>query len=224
MSAKTGPLSAAERTYQMIRRQILDGGHAPGTMLGEAALATEIGVSRTPVRVALARLQDEGWIRIYPKRGAVVQGIDERTIAELADARYLLETTAVERAPEALRQRLASSFDELITQQRAAFAEADVARFIELTLEFHRGFVEAGDSQVMLEMYSLLSDRHRFALFMNSSHLLARCDEIIAEQEKLVEHLRSGDAAAFADTLRGHIAENSSPSQGAREAGPGFGP
>ncbi|WP_426937130.1 GntR family transcriptional regulator [Brevibacterium sp. LE-L] len=224
MSAQTGPLSAAERTYQVIRRQILDGGHAPGTMLGEAALATEIGVSRTPVRVALARLQDEGWIRIYPKRGAVVQGIDERTIAELADARYLLETTAVERAPEALRQRLASSFDELITQQRAAFAEADVARFIELTLEFHRGFVEAGDSQVMLEMYSLLSDRHRFALFMNSSHLLARCDEIIAEQEKLVEHLRSGDAAAFADTLRGHIAENSSPSQGAREAGPGFGP
>ncbi|WP_436326012.1 GntR family transcriptional regulator [Brevibacterium sp. FAM 27836] len=224
MSAKTGPLSAAERTYQVIRRQILDGGHAPGTMLGEAALATEIGVSRTPVRVALARLQDEGWIRIYPKRGAVVQGIDERTIAELADARYLLETTAVERAPEALRQRLASSFDELITQQRAAFAEADVARFIELTLEFHRGFVEAGDSQVMLEMYSLLSDRHRFALFMNSSHLLARCDEIIAEHEKLVEHLRSGDAAAFADTLRGHIAENSSPSQGAREAGPGFGP
>lgn len=224
MSAKTGSLSAAERTYQVIRRQILDGGHAPGTMLGEAALATEIGVSRTPVRVALARLQDEGWIRIYPKRGAVVQGIDERTIAELADARYLLETTAVERAPEALRQRLASSFDELITQQRAAFAEADVARFIELTLEFHRGFVEAGDSQVMLEMYSLLSDRHRFALFMNSSHLLARCDEIIAEHEKLVEHLRSGDAAAFADTLRGHIAENSSPSQGAREAGPGFGP
>lgn len=224
MSAQTGPLSAAERTYQVIRRQILDGGHAPGTMLGEAALATEIGVSRTPVRVALARLQDEGWIRIYPKRGAVVQGIDERTIAELADARYLLETTAVERVPEALRQRLASSFDELITQQRAAFAEADVARFIELTLEFHRGFVEAGDSQVMLEMYSLLSDRHRFALFMNSSHLLARCDEIIAEHEKLVEHLRSGDAAAFADTLRGHIAENSSPSQGAREAGPGFGP
>ena len=225
MSAKTGPLSAAERTYQVIRRQILDGGHAPGTMLGEAALATEIGVSRTPVRVGLARLQDEGWIRIYPKRGAVVQGIDERTIAELADARYLLEIDRGRARSRKSRQRLASSFDELITQQRAAFAEADVARFIELTLEFHRGFVEAGDSQVMLEMYSLLSDRHRFALFMNSSHLLARCDhEIIAEHEKLVEHLRSGDAAAFADTLRGHIAENSSPSQGAREAGPGFGP
>lgn len=211
MSAKTESLSAAERAYQVIRSQILDGGHAPGTMLGEAALATEIGVSRTPVRVAMARLQDEGWIRIYPKRGAVVQGIDDRTVAELADARFLLETTAVDRAPEALRQQLAARFDDIISQQRSAFAEEDIARFIELTLEFHRGFVEAGDSQVMLEMYSLLSDRHRFSLFMNSRHLLDRCDEIIAEHESLVAHLRSGDSAAFANALQGHIAENAGP-------------
>ncbi|UZD61684.1 GntR family transcriptional regulator [Brevibacterium sp. JSBI002] len=213
MSGRTESLSAAERAYQVIRCQILEGGHAPGTMLGEAALATEIGVSRTPVRVAMARLQDEGWIRIYPKRGAVVQGVDERTIAELADARYLLETTAVDRAPEALRHRLAADLDDLIAQQRDAFAEADIARFIELTLDFHRGFVEAGDSQVMLEMYSLLSDRHRFILFMNSRHLLGRCDEIIAEHEELVDHLRAGDSAAFAATLRGHIAENAGPAR-----------
>ncbi len=218
MSTKTGSsrtatesMSAAERAYSIIRGQILNGSHVPGTMLGEAALATEIGVSRTPVRVALARLQDEGWIRIYPKRGAIVQGIDERTVAELADARYVLETTAVERASEPMRQRLAEKLDDLITQHRAAFTEGDIARFIELTLEFHRGFVEAGDNRVMLEMYSLLSDRHRFTLFMNSRHLLDRSDELIAEHEALVAHLRSGDSAAFAATLQGHIAENAGP-------------
>lgn len=220
MSTKTGSsktaaesMSAAERAYSVIRGQILNGSHTPGTMLGEAALATEIGVSRTPVRVALARLQDEGWIHIYPKRGAIVQGIDERTVAELADARYVLETTAVERASEPMRQRLAEKLDGLITQHRAAFAEGDVARFIELTLEFHRGFVEAGDSRVMLEMYSLLSDRHRFTLFMNSRHLLDRSDDLIAEHEALVKHLRSGDSAAFAATLQGHIAENAGPAR-----------
>ncbi|GGC30827.1 putative transcriptional regulator, GntR family protein [Brevibacterium sediminis] len=204
-------MSAAERAYSVIRGQILNGSHVPGTMLGEAALATEIGVSRTPVRVALARLQDEGWIHIYPKRGAIVQGIDERTVSELADARYVLETTAVERASEPMRKRLAEKLGALITQHRAAFAEGDVARFIELTLEFHRGFVEAGDNRVMLEMYSLLSDRHRFTLFMNSRHLLDRSDELIAEHEALVAHLRSGDSAAFAATLQGHIAENAGP-------------
>lgn len=209
----TESMSAAERAYSVIRGQILNGSHVPGTMLGEAALATEIGVSRTPVRVALARLQDEGWIHIYPKRGAIVQGIDERTVAELADARFVLETTAVERATEPMRQRLAEKLGDLITQHRAAFAEGDVARFIELTLEFHRGFVEAGDNRVMLEMYSLLSDRHRFTLFMNSRHLLDRSDDLIAEHEALVAHLRSGDSAAFAATLRGHIAENAGPAR-----------
>ncbi|AZU02463.1 hypothetical protein CXR29_14020 [Brevibacterium linens] len=136
---------------------------------------------------------------------------DERTVAELADARYVLETTAVERASEPMRQRLAARLEEFIVEQRSAFAEADVARFIDLTLEFHRGFVEAGDNQVMLEMYALLSDRHRFSLFMISRRLLDRCDEIITEHEALVTHLRSGDSAAFAATLRGHIEENAGP-------------
>ncbi|SMX97094.1 GntR family transcriptional regulator [Brevibacterium linens] len=211
MSRGSESQSAAERAYSHIRGQILDGEHLPGTMLGEAALATEIGVSRTPVRVALARLQDEGWIRIYPKRGAIVQGIDERTVAELADARYVLETTAVERASEPMRQSLADRLDALVSQQRTAFAEEDVARFIDLTLDFHRGFVESNGSQVLLEMYSLLSDRHRFTLFINSRRLLERCDEIIAEHEDLVAHLRAGDSAAFAETLQGHIAENAGP-------------
>ena len=203
--------SAAERAYQLIRAQILNGTHRPGTMLGETGLAADLDVSRTPVRVALARLQDEGWIVIYPKRGAIVQGVDERTVAELADARFVLETTAVDRAPEALRQQLADALESSIEAQRAAFDAGDVAAFIDLTLEFHRGFVEAGDNQVMLELYSQLSDRHRFILFASGDRLLERCEEIIAEHVRLTQHLRTGNSAGFADILRGHLAENAPP-------------
>lgn len=203
--------SAAERAYQLIRTQILNGTHQPGTMLGEAGLAADLAVSRTPVRVALARLQDEGWIVIYPKRGAIVQGVDERTVAELADARFVLETTAVDRAPDPLRQKLADALDASIRAQREAFDVGDIAAFIDLTLEFHRGFVEAGDNAVMLELYSRLSDRHRFILFASGDRLLDRCEEIIAEHVSLVEHLREGDSTGFANILRGHLAENAPP-------------
>ncbi|MDN5806577.1 MAG: GntR family transcriptional regulator [Brevibacterium sp.] len=206
-----GSTSAAERAYQLIRAQILTGTHLPGTMLGETGLAADLQVSRTPVRVALARLQDEGWIIIYPKRGAIVQGVDERTVAELADARFVLETTAVDRAPDALRQKLADGLDHSIEAQREAFDSGDITAFIDLTLAFHRGFVEAGDNQVMLELYTQLSDRHRFILFASGERLLDRCEEIIAEHVSLVEHLRTGDSAAFATTLRGHLAENAPP-------------
>ncbi|MDN6373872.1 MAG: GntR family transcriptional regulator [Brevibacterium aurantiacum] len=211
MTSSNEKTSAAERAYRLIRAQILNGTHQPGTMLGEAGLAADLDVSRTPVRVALARLQDEGWIIIYPKRGAIVQGVDERTVAELADARFVLETTAVDRAPDALRQKLADALDTSIHAQREAFDAGDIAAFIDLTLQFHRGFVEAGDNQVMLELYSQLSDRHRFILFASGDRLLDRCEEIIAEHASLVEHLRTGDSTGFANTLRGHLAENAPP-------------
>lgn len=199
--------SASDRAYRVIRDDILDGTYPPATMLGEASLAAGLGVSRTPVRAALARLQDEGWIVVYPKRGALVKGLTDRTIAELADARFILETTGVDRAPLELRQQLATVLDELIEQQREAFAEGDVRRFVRLTLQFHRGFVEAGGNGVLLELYDRLSDRHRFVLFASGDRLLARCADIIVEHEQLAEHLRDGDAALFAAVLRGHIAE-----------------
>lgn len=78
--------SAAERAYQVIRENIIDGTHQPGTMLSESSLAADLGDSRTPVRVALARLQDDGWIIVYPKRGALVHVASGRTVAELAES------------------------------------------------------------------------------------------------------------------------------------------
>ncbi|WP_437583142.1 GntR family transcriptional regulator [Paramicrobacterium sp. CJ85] len=199
--------SASERAYEKIRREILDGTHAPGTMLGEAALASSLGVSRTPVRVALARLQDEGWITVYPKRGALVMGLSDAAVADLADARYVLETTAVDRAPDALRRELADSLDASIAEQRDAFRDDDLPRFVELTLQFHRGFVQSGGNSVLLELYDRLSDRHRFMLFASSDRLRERRSEIIDEHCQLAEHLRAGNVAAFAAVLRGHIAE-----------------
>lgn len=200
-------LSASERAYRSIRDDIIEGVLATGTMIGEASVAAELGISRTPVRVALARLQDEGWITIYPKRGALVQGLSERTIAELADARLTLEATSVSRASDALRAQLAERLDASLDAQRAAFAADDVRGFIDLTLAFHRGFVEASGSAVLLELHDRLSDRHRYVLFASGDRMLARCTEIITEHVALVAHLRAGDAAAFAEELRGHISE-----------------
>lgn len=200
-------MSAAARAYTALRDQILDGTFEPGSMLGEASLATTLQMSRTPVRAALARLQDEGWIVIYPKRGALVQGLTERSIAELGDARLILESTSVGRAPESSRIRLAERMAASIEDQRAAFANGDVREFIELTLRFHRGFVEAGGNTVLLDLYDRLADRQRFVLFQGGERLLSRCEDIIAEHESLTKLLRSGDAPGFAAALRDHIAE-----------------
>lgn len=199
--------SAGERAYQGIRDCIIEGRCPPGTMLAEASLAADLGVSRTPVRTALARLQDEGWITIYPKRGALVHGLDERARAELADTRAVLESTSVGRASDEVLSRLAERLERSVEAQREAFAAGDLKRFIGLTNQFHRGFVEAGGNRIMLELNDRLSDRQRFVLFASGDRLLTRCMDIIAEHELLIEHLRSGDAAAFSSVLRRHISD-----------------
>ena len=65
--------SAADAAYAKVKERILDGDLAGGTMVSEGTIADELGMSRTPVREAFLRLQVEGWMRLYPKRGALIR-------------------------------------------------------------------------------------------------------------------------------------------------------
>ncbi|MBT1095462.1 GntR family transcriptional regulator [Streptomyces sp. Tu102] len=203
----TSSQSAAEQAYATIRAGILAGTHTPGTMLGEAGLAADLGVSRTPVRAALVRLQDEGWITVYPKRGALVRGLSEKDVRNLADTRFVLESASVQRATHRSREDLADRLASDLDLQKSALADGDLKRFIELTLDFHRSFVEVGDNHVMLELNDRLADRQRFLLFSLGDSLLARCQDIITEHETLVARLRDEDAGGFTEALRSHVGD-----------------
>lgn len=200
--------SATEKAYRIIRDSILDGELPSGSMLGEASLAARIGVSRTPVRTALARLQDEGWVTIYPKRGALVQGLTVQTIEDLADTRLIFESISVQRSSSRARQALADRLDGAVAEQEAAIGAQDLRRFVESTIAFHRSFVECGGNDVLLELNDRLADRQRFLLFSHGDRLFERGEAIITEHRELVAALRTGDVTGFADTLRSHLSHN----------------
>jgi DNA-binding GntR family transcriptional regulator len=129
---------AAERAHAAIRSGIIDGRYEAGTLLSENELAARIGVSRTPVRAALARLREEGWISVFPQRGALVRELTSREVRDLTEARLTLETAGVARADKRQRAELAEQLAELLERQRGALARGRVADFIELTTSFHR--------------------------------------------------------------------------------------
>ena len=203
------PQSASQLAYARIRDAILTGTYEPGAMLGEVALATEIGVSRTPVRMALALLQDEGWVTLYPKRGALVRGLTERAIGELIDARFILESTSVLRASPATRAHLATRLASVVAGQRTDLENRELRAFIESTIRFHRSFVEVGENEVLLELYDRLADRQRYLLFKLGDTLLDRCADIIAEHEGLVRALAQADVAQFSELMRRHLSDTS---------------
>src|SRR5690625_2907115 len=143
--------STADRAVMFIRDAIIDGTFVTESMLSEVDVAEQLGVSRTPVRLALARLQDEGWVRIYPKRGAMVRGLssDERT--DLSHARFVLESSGVMLASSTERTRIADDLKPNLAEQRTAFTAGDITRFIDLTLEFHSAFLHVGSNRYLIE-------------------------------------------------------------------------
>ncbi|UQN29111.1 GntR family transcriptional regulator [Brachybacterium kimchii] len=214
MAQAAGAPSAAERAYLRIRERILDGDLAPGAMLGEAGLAQELAVSRTPVRAALVRLQQEGWIAIYPQRGALVRGLSQRAVEELAEARAMLEITSARRAAPDARRRSVARLEEVLEAQRRTVRTRDLREHVTSLLAFHRCFVEAGGSDVLLELYERLADRHRFALSVEGEALLERGEETIREHAALAEAFTGGDLDLFEERLRAHVSEVGSPREG----------
>ncbi|KRC59225.1 transcriptional regulator [Agromyces sp. Root81] len=206
--------SAAERARAAIRAAILDGTHRPDTMLSENELAVQLGMSRTPVRAALSRLQDEGWITIYPKRGALVRGLSDRETADLADARLILEAMGVQRATSAARLALADRLEPGLAEQRAALESRNLDAFVTLTIAFHRSFVEAGGNATLLDVGDRLADRQRLLLSAHRDSLFERADEVVNEHRALIERLRADDPAGFAEALRTHLMETHGPELG----------
>lgn len=200
-------LSAAERAYRELRDGIIEGRLAAGEMLSESRIAADLEMSRTPVRTALSRLQDEQWITIYPKRGALVLDLSERTIEDIADTRIVLESAAMARVSDSVRRELADRLNALIDAQSDSFEKSDLRGFIDRTIAFHRSFVLASENTVLIELSDRLADRQRYMLFKQGARLLERREYILAEHRKLVAALADGDHELFARTLRGHITD-----------------
>ncbi|MBH0121440.1 GntR family transcriptional regulator, partial [Rhodococcus sp. CX] len=87
--------SAAEQAYREVKERILSGTLPGGELISEGEIAAEMGTSRTPVREAFLRLETEGWMRLYPKRGALVVPVADGEAEHVVAARLLLEADAV---------------------------------------------------------------------------------------------------------------------------------
>jgi DNA-binding GntR family transcriptional regulator len=110
-------MRASERAYSALREQILDGELEPGTVLAEVEQSTRLGVSRTPLREALAKLTAEGLVSAHSGRGVVVTDVDLGRIAELFEVRGALEEQA---ARLAARRRDPAVFERLREEFRRA--------------------------------------------------------------------------------------------------------
>src|SRR5438876_1972101 len=118
-------VSAGTRVYQHLKGAILERIHADGALLSEAEIAAAVGVSHTTVREALLRLESEGLVALYPKRGVLVRPVSAAEIEDVNDARRLVEVHAGQRA-WARRATLVGALEPLLDAMRSARHDSDV--------------------------------------------------------------------------------------------------
>ncbi|MGK4585856.1 GntR family transcriptional regulator [Kitasatospora sp. HPMI-4] len=200
-------IPAADRAYELTKDLILSGRLPGGSLISEGEIAERTSLSRTPVREAFLRLQAEGLLQLFPKRGAVVVPVGPGEAEDVLELREALESTAVRRITRRAEPltELLRRLSELIDLQREPALRADVAAFAEADEAFHRGIVTASGNALAERFYETLRDRQRRMAVQLLQVQPERLASLVDEHTALVERIAARDAEGFTGALRAHL-------------------
>jgi GntR family transcriptional regulator, gluconate operon transcriptional repressor len=142
-----------QRVVSALRRAIIVGELQPGSHLKEPVLAARFGVSRLPIREAIAQLDHEGLVRIEPRRGAFVIGLTEQDISDIYECRLMLELAAIRRAAPRIDTEGVTELSALVEQMDVAVANEQPQLFASFDTSFHRRLVTISGSRALVNAW-----------------------------------------------------------------------
>ena len=148
-----------DRAYDELKNLILDETFSPGTFLSERQLAARLGMSKTPIRSALERLEAEAFVAVSPQQGIVVREFSLREIVDLFDIRIALETFVVQSLAGRLNSEQIVRLKANIEGQQRAVDEANVKEATRLDADFHLLLCEFLDNREILNVMRGLRDK-----------------------------------------------------------------
>jgi DNA-binding GntR family transcriptional regulator len=193
-----------EAAVVALREAILSGALPQGSQLREVHIATEMGISRAPLREAMRKLEESGLVVKIPFRGTFVAEVSEETMAEIISLRNHLEPYAVERSLPKLLGPEIWRLDAATEALEATVKAGDIAASVETHVALHRLFYEHAEHRLLLRMWQEWESQLR--LFFGADHAaFGHLDRIYADHLRLVEVVKTGDIAAITAELVDHI-------------------
>lgn len=198
--------SLVEDAYAALKAAIRDNVLPPGHQASEQEIATRLGMSRTPVHEAAIRLQEEGLVRVLPRRGIQVCALSPDDMREIYEAIVALECAAAEliaEMPPAQRTPIA----EELAAENAAMAQAleggELVAWAEADGRFHRLLVErSGNRRLARMVHTIMDQSHRARML--TLRLRPAPVASVRDHAALVAALRAGDAVAARDLAKAH--------------------
>ncbi|GFI21347.1 HTH-type transcriptional repressor RspR [Lachnospiraceae bacterium] len=192
------------KVFRKLREAILNGTYQENDELKEAAIAEELGVSRTPVREAFRQLELEGLIRIVPNKGAYVTGISVSDVADIYEIRSLLEGLCARWATEKITKEKIEELEEIILLSEFHLSKEHYEQLIDLDNRFHMHLYEACESKMLIH---LLKDFHQYVQKERQQTLSdrERSAAAVEEHKSIMEAIRDKNAQLAEKLADEHI-------------------
>lgn len=190
--------------FKTLRQGILTGELKPGERLMEIHLADKLGVSRTPIREAIRKLELEGLVTMVPRKGAEVARITEKHLKDVLEVRRALDALAVELACERITEEEKQRLQEACKEFEEATKSKDVRRIASADVKLHDIIVVATRNERLIQLVSNLAEqmyRYRFEYIKDVSiHA-----KLIEEHKIIYESIVNKDKRTAAEAAKMHI-------------------
>jgi len=187
------------QVYEYLRYQMRIGEIRPGSVIDMNGTSQKLGISRTPLRDALIQLEMDGFVKIMPRRGVVVNKLSVQDIKDFYAILGALESVAIVSVSDKFGEPEAKQMQQLNEAMSKAIDKDDFDKFYEKNLEFHDVYIDISGNKALKKMTDILKKRlydfPRRAGFIKEWEV-----DSIKEHEKLIELLSQGkfmDAAAY---------------------------
>jgi DNA-binding GntR family transcriptional regulator len=203
--------ATAARAYEAIKGRIIDCTYAPGSKISEARLVDELGVGRSPIRSALARLRSEGWIDVSPQSGSYVKALSPQEMREVFDFRILLETHVARLAAKNITddqlRRLRLALRHARPLEGDGYDKLTFDEFDAFDSMVHSAIYAAGGNSLMSGVLLNLQEKAQWFKQATSPSTPERMKTWFQELERIIEALEARDPKLAAQRVREHIGQ-----------------
>lgn len=201
-----------DQSYSVLKEMIIKREFPPNEKLSIPELSTQLGVSRTPIRDALQRLEVDGLVQTVSKVGTYVRGITEDFVKNIMDTRMMIEYWTADGIPKLPREKVIATADQMDTVLSEAVELLHSPSFkpellVEDNLRFHLSFVALGGNEYTVQIYSNALNYGRIA--SHASLISKEMIETAYQQHRdIVSALRAGDRTELKEKLRLHLMDS----------------
>jgi len=196
-------MTMKEKALKILRQRIIEGFYEQGAFLQEVLLAEELGMSRTPIREALLILEQEGFVSLTPKKGAMVTNLSVKDIHDIFTVREALELIAIRQAVGKIDKRVLLEIKEKLENDLKFVTEGVTIEDFEFGNRIHNEILFAAGNKYIIKMIETLG--YQIKRCINISRRVRSYEEVCKEHLEIVNALIMEDEEKAKDALSRHI-------------------